>query len=105
MVSIKPGVRVLGLRPEILLAIVIADGVYTAAGADLVITSAVEGRHSQSSLHYSGCAFDARTREMDSAKVAEIVAALKARLGGDYDVVVEGTHLHVEFQPHDPIGG
>lgn len=99
--SIKPGVRVLGVRPEIVLALAIVKDAYVTRdqGAQFVVTSIMEGTHKRASLHYMGCAADLR---LPTQFAAEIVADAKARLGDDYDVILEGNHVHLEFQPKSP---
>ena len=46
-----------------------------------------------------GCGVDLRRPPV---KAAEIVADAKARLGDDFDVILEGDHIHAEFQPKAP---
>ena len=93
---LKEGVRVAGVRPEIVLAMQVAEVVYQEHQSELVITSVTEGTHSPTSLHYSGAAFDCRIWNVNPRAVRD---SLADRLGEDYDVVLERTHLHVEFQP------
>ena len=102
MILLKPGVRITGMRPEILLAAVAAMEVYKAAGHDLTITACVDGKHTTGSLHYAGAAVDLRSRDLHPEDVQKVIARLKACLGDDFDVVLEVDHLHVEFQPHKP---
>lgn len=90
-------VRVHGIKPEILLSILIAERIWSTHGADLVITSLIDGKHSLGSLHYVGMAVDLRRWQLDDPEQA--VEELKAALGPDYDVILESTHVHVEFQP------
>ena len=97
---LKPGVRALGLKPEILLAIMVAESVFLPD--ELVITSITEGRHSRGSEHYTGMAFDARIRDVGKSRAKEITRNIHVGLGDDYDVVLEETHLHVEFDPKSP---
>ena len=60
---------------------------------DLFITSIREGNHSHGSLHYEGDAFDIRPNpRFPVDKIREI-------LGPDYDVISEGGHIHVEYDP------
>lgn len=90
-------VKVAGLKTEALLAAFIADQVYDDFGLDFVITSVCDGKHSDTSLHYVGYAFDCRIyQSIDNDK---IVKEIKRRLNIDYDVILEGNHIHVEFQP------
>lgn len=71
-----------------------------------VITSANDGTHMQGSLHYTGLAVDLRTRDLAPATIALLAAKLRARLNGNentnlpYQVVLETTHVHVEYDPH-----
>ena len=93
--KIKHGVRIFGLRPEMLLALTVADTIWD----DLTITSVIDGSHSRGSLHYVGCAADLRTRDLTLDTIRANVNALKSALGPDFDVVIEKSHVHVEFQP------
>jgi hypothetical protein len=99
MLLIKPGVRITGLRPEILLAAVVAERVYEAAGHEFIITACVAGKHMAGSLHYAGAAIDIRPRDVTADKIPAILATLKEALADDFDVLLEGDHIHIEFQP------
>lgn len=95
---LKSGVNPKGMRPEILLAVIVANEVYSLHGHNLVITSICDGVHSENSYHYSGLAIDCRTHYFDGRDETHKVAnAIKERLGALYDVVVEATHIHIEF--------
>ena len=97
---LKEGVVTNGIRQELLLALIVANDVYSQHGKDLVVTSLNDGKHSLTSLHYSGCAADLRTHYFEDAEdVKDVAASIKNRLGIDYDVVVEKDHIHMEYQP------
>lgn len=96
---LKPGVRVLGLQAGTLLAMQAAGEVLRAFDLEFVVTSVIDGSHSRSSKHYSGNAFDFRTRHMGEGQPAQVREALSIALAGDYDVVLEGNHIHVEYDP------
>lgn len=96
---LKSGVRVNGIKPETILAMLITERVFQRHGAELTITSLLDGKHSPNSLHYRGFAFDARTRDIEQAKRPELRDAVSEALGNEFDVVLEETHLHVEFDP------
>lgn len=97
--QIKPGVRVRGLSPEIMLAITIAQASYERCGEEsMTITSLTDGKHSDRSLHYCGDAVDLRL-PLDPDVIPVLVNFLKVRLGESYDVVLEKDHIHVEFDP------
>ena len=95
----KPGVKVFGVANELTLAMIAADQVYDEFGQEFVVTSVVDSKHSRTSLHYAGMAFDCRTRDTDPVTIEKIAGDLRARLTNEYDVVVESDHLHIEFQP------
>lgn len=100
MISFKKGVKIFGIRPELMMAFQIAEGVYSKYNTDLVITSIVDGRHSYASLHYCGCAGDIRTRNLPKADSIQAVGEeIRQALTEEYDVVVESNHIHIEFQP------
>lgn len=89
-----------GVRPETIVAMHIADMVHQELfGSRVTITAVTDGVHSAGSLHYVGLAFDIRTRSIEESKIPVFVEALKKSLTGEFDVITEGDHIHVEFQP------
>jgi len=95
---IKLGVSIQRLKRPMRRALKIIDTVYRDFGEEAVLTSADEGDHSPSSLHYANLACDFRLiRDMVSRE--SLLVKLKIKLGVDYDVVAEKNHLHIE---HDP---
>ncbi len=100
---LKVGVKLNGARPELLVAMVIIDGVFVApALPDFVVTSVVDGKHSEKSSHWKGEAFDMRSRnwkpEDDSLRLVTL-SKCRHRLGRDFDLVVEEDHWHCEWDP------
>ena len=97
----KLGVSILGMRPELLYALIIAEQVYKDRFSKLVITSCKDGKHGKNSYHYQGLAADLRTKGTGLPRQIrdDLVLAL-APLG--FDVLLEdegGTneHVHMEF--------
>jgi len=103
MLLLKPGVRVAGMRPEILFAIIAAERVCAEMGVDCVVTACVDGVHQAGSLHYCGLAVDLRSRNFRPGDADKAIARIKQCLGADYDVVLENDHLHLEYQPKQPL--
>ncbi len=99
MLKIKKGVNVAGIRPEMTLAIIAATSFCSDIKKNCTITSALEGQHSTTSLHYIGCAVDFRTRNMNKAEKEMFRNSMTDALSNDFDVVLEHNHLHVEYQP------
>ncbi len=93
-----------GLAPQLVLALFIAEQVYAQFDREITITSCNDSEHSETSLHYSGNAVDLRTQNpINGIKyfedANEVVRRIKDRLNGDFDVMFEGDHIHLEYQP------
>lgn len=99
MILKDKSISIQGIRPELLYAIIVANDVYKEFNQELVITSLNDGRHSSTSLHYSGCAADFRTRYFAPGEAQEVTKKLDEKLGIDYDVILESDHIHLEYQP------
>jgi hypothetical protein len=110
LVAARRGGIVIVVHPAVWYALQVAEPIWIGHGApDLVVTSLLDGNHRWASLHYSGCAFDVRTKAFptDEAKLTA-VADLKRALGPDFDVLLEhlgkvNEHCHGEFQPKGPV--
>lgn len=96
--KLKQGVDLYGIRPELVAVFPIIEGICQKHGQELVITSAGDGKHSRTSLHYVGYAIDIRTRFWDREEALEITRELHQQLSQDYDSVFEGNHIHIEYQ-------
>lgn len=98
MIRLKnDSINLVGVVPQIFFALYVIDQVYIEKRKDTVITSAIDGRHSKTSLHYSGCAVDIRIyADIDSVV---LVKEIKRRLCIDFDVILEKNHIHCEWQP------
>lgn len=97
--KLKPGVRVLGLRPEIVIAVQIAESIAVRHGQELVVTSGIDGSHSRGSEHYKGDAFDMRIWFFADPRAVR--DDLAAAMGADFDVILERDHIHVEYDPKE----
>lgn len=91
------GVDLSRLHPAIWHAIKIAHVVWNKE--EIIITSTWEGTHVDWSFHYRYEAFDLRPPQF--ARDHKVIT-LREQLGPDYDVVDEGDHIHIEY---DPKGG
>ena len=80
------------------------DQAYIDAGgpnAESTVTYTTNGTHSPNSLHYSGNAIDLRVWGLTDAQLADWAQRIRDEIGDDYDVIDEGDHIHVEYDP-DP---
>ena len=98
--NFKQGVKVTGIRAEIVMALVIAQETARTYNQHyrITVTSVTDGTHSKGSLHYVGQAADIRVSDMPF-EVMKYVESLKIALRENYDVVYEKTHIHIEYQP------
>ena len=101
--QLKTGVKLVGIKPELVLGLYIADSVYRKYQTELVITSVVDGVHKRKSLHYSGYAADLRIWGFSADLLREVAIEIQKALGEDYDVVVESNHIHLEYEPKNSI--
>lgn len=104
MMRFKQGATLEGAKPEILKAAEIVRSHLWDMGIELVITSGTEGDvsdgvHKKTSKHYTGEAFDFRIWQFKESQLPLVVSNLQRKLGKDYDVVLEKTHIHVEYDP------
>lgn len=105
MIDFKNDVTMAGIKPEAVLAIIAVNGVYKRLSIKHTITSITDGKHSEGSLHYSGFAFDNRTwaddqgSQLSHSEKQFLASELRKALTDEFDVVVESTHIHVEFDP------
>lgn len=94
---LKLGVDISRLDRELRRRLPIIDHAYWKfCKTDPVITSTFEGNHSVGSLHYANRAIDVR---LPDEKTGAIVKLLRGSLGPDYDVVIEQSHIHIEYDP------
>lgn len=99
MKAIAKGASIRGMRAEALAGWDICSAVYEQFNYLCWLTSGTEGEHSPGSLHYLGLAFDLRIKHMDAMDPVRIAEMCAKRLGDEFDVALEGNHIHVEFQP------
>jgi len=95
---VKDGVLFDGVRAPLLAALSLIESVMEDTG-EYTVTSICDGTHSAHSLHYVGLAADIRSRHIPVDKIQAVALELRVALGKGYDVVVENTHLHIEYDP------
>lgn len=108
---LKKGASLEGVTDITAKAIEDVDLVYKNSSIMLWVTSGTEGYdgdgvHGKGSKHYSGEAFDCRTRNIpgDHRAKVEIFHTIKRVLGKDFDVILEKDHIHVEYDPKSKVG-
>jgi conjugal transfer mating pair stabilization protein TraG len=84
-----------GVTPKNL---VIAAACANAGGErEIVITSGTDGQHMKGSKHPLGDALDIRRSNLTDPEL--FMSRVQARLGPDYQLVLERTHIHIEYDP------
>ena len=100
MPQLKPQVVCTNLSDHITSIYSILDQVHLqSAGREAIITSCRDGSHMSGSKHYSREALDLRTRDLTAGVIDSLVTGLRNALGSDYDVLFEGDHIHIEYDP------
>lgn len=64
-----------------------------------------DGVHGKDSLHYKARAIDLRIRDVEHPRVGVFCKMARNLLGEDYDVVLEGDHIHIEYDPKTELPG
>ena len=99
--KLKEGVTLLGIKAEVVMAIMIAESIYRNNGIEMVITSITDSKHSAyNSDHYKGYAFDLRVSNIpNEATKKKIYNEIKASLTKDFIILDEGNHFHIGYRP------
>lgn len=95
----KQGVDIRGIQPETIQGMLLCKAVFCELNQLFTVTSVCDGLHKEGSLHYQGYAFDLRIWDLRGISSIEMGMHLKEALGAQFQVVVEPSHIHVEFDP------
>jgi hypothetical protein len=101
-VRVKDGVQFAKIAPlgfEILAAF---NTVSDILQRDLTVTGGTDGNHMEGSRHYSGEAYDLRSKDMNAAEKQTLCNYLESTLGPDFLVLLEdtgGVNEHIHVQP------
>jgi hypothetical protein len=105
MIKFKRGVTIFGIKPEMIVALMVVEGVYAdILNKDVTVTAVTDGTHT-SIVHYLGYGVDVRTRDDNSSKQwsdevkQELCKCLKERLPKGFDIVIHSSHFHLEYDP------
>lgn len=106
-IFLKEGVLLNGATSWLWSGITLAAPVLGRYTGSCTITSILDGKHSQGSLHYLGRAADLRSQTVSRPELERCLRDLMEALGPDWDVLLEklGTpdeHFHIEFDPKGP---
>ena len=102
MIRLKDNtVSVKGLKPEMVIALMILRGLFDLYSLPVVVTSGSEGFdgdgvHMKGSRHYVGEAVDIRKRQVPKDLLPEFIAKMRKFLKSDFEVIDEKHHFHIE---------
>lgn len=105
---IGPKALTRGISAEIACIIPAIDRVFAKQNITPTLTSGTDRTHSRGSLHYIGNAIDIWWADMESTEGRRLEWIVYEEINGfpksaaippDYDVIFEGDHIHVEYQP------
>lgn len=96
---LKDGVKLLGIKPEMCIAYMVAAEVYKRYNLSIVMTSCTDGKHGKHSHHYKGYAIDLRTRDTTPVIARDIARDIQLSLTSEFQVFWEKTHIHIEYDP------
>ena len=96
---LKQGVKITNLKPQLIIAIIVANDVYNLHKQELVITSCDDSKHGIGTLHGQGYAFDCRTSYFTNGEAQRVANEIRAKIDDAFDVVYEGDHIHIEYDP------
>ena len=95
MIKTKGGVKL----PPMAKLLVDVHRAFSQLGSPTTITAGEDGEHMENSKHYTGEALDFRTKYLSPTDKVYLRTLIRESLGKDFDVVLESTHLHVEYDP------
>ena len=94
----KSGIMVGGIKPEMVVALMVIEPILEQYGQECVVTAVRDGKHSKNSKHYLGYAVDLRSWVLSRDNTASNCAsAIQTALGGEYFVQAESDHIHAQF--------
>lgn len=96
----KSGVSLIGMQSEAIIGIDKCLDAFSECGLIMTLTSCRDGEHIEYSHHYKGLAWDIRVWDL-SGRIDWMCNKIQTKLGLEYQVFNEATHIHVEY---DPIG-
>lgn len=97
--NIKEGVVFKSIPSPILSALKVVLDIWTYHNKTPTVTSANDGQHMVTSLHYKNLALDLRIKDLPEPLIVPMFNKLKETLGSQYDVVLEEDHIHLEYDP------
>jgi len=100
--SDDPYVRIDSLNEQTVTVLRVANEFSQRWSLTVDVNAVDNGRHSAGTLHGASLAWDLDVRGEDEEDLRRLATWLGAYLSPTYEVVLEATHVHVEFDSHRP---
>ena len=99
--SIEKGVSLLGLKPEMIIGIMIVRDAFLEVGYNCIILPCSEPDIPKiQSMHSCGCAIDFSTTHIeDKDDIGKIINIIFDNFGSEFMAKKYDTHIHVEWRP------
>ena len=102
MISLKnESVNLTGLSTKMHFAFGVAASIFLQFDKPMVITLANDGGHRNNSQHNRGDAIDIDTHLLTDSEALAMTHVISLMLGEDFDVMLEPTHLCIEYEPNE----
>lgn len=98
-ISLKEGMLIKEINPWTMEVLQCLLNVGMAWNYNPTITEGCGAVHMKTSYHYKNLAFDIRTNDLPEAKRVAYHDAIKEELGEEFDIILEGDHIHIEPSP------
>jgi hypothetical protein len=95
-----PFVRILSFNEHTIRVLHNADLWSNGSGKMVDVNAIDNGKHSSGSLHGSSLAWDLDVNEDKSEDLQSLARWLGKRLDPSYEIIVEPTHVHIEWDTH-----
>lgn len=97
---LKKGVRLQGIKPELLAGLMVVDTIYKSYDRELVITEiAPTVDHADRSDHNDGRGADLRTSYFPEEIKKQVFNSIKDALGDDFLLIEHTSHFHLGWRP------
>lgn len=100
MIRFQPSVSIYYFNKNVALVLELASIWSLRTAIDVDVNSVADGTHGPASLHPFDLAVDLDTKGDRPEDLGRLHKFLMVHLPRDYDVVLESTHVHVEYDIH-----
>lgn len=100
MLRFEPNVRIVSFTEQLARVFHLAGNWAAISGIGVVVNSVDDGKHSTGTLHGFSLAADLDTEGDQAVHLSHLHGYLARHLPAPFDVLLEPTHVHVEYDTH-----